>query len=120
MKLGKIQKQWIKSLKENPERQGKNTLGLQQADGTYIACCLGELGIIAGVTHWNRGHLFSGSLARTLCKAHANKLGLVDEIGSSTDPSVRALANLNDNTHTWPEIAAVVEKNPELYFTKSY
>lgn len=44
MKLGKIQKEWVKSLKAHPKRQIEGILGKRYENKPgYKACCLGEL-----------------------------------------------------------------------------
>ena len=131
-KLGPIQTKWLESLEQHPERQNKNTLGKRYPDGSYTACCLGELGLIAGVCRW--GGLSDNVLIVTDLSAideySANYLdgtsyeevGLYSARGRTRDgdnQDVNTLASLNDNSKTWPEIAAIVRANPAMYFKKS-
>ena len=118
MELGPIQKQWLQSLREHPERQLKFQLGRQKEDGIYKACCLGELGLIAKICHWDNDNLNdeTGALSnlQTFEKVGLRSQWGMAQIGSTKPP----LAALNDEHMTWPEIADYVEKNPELYFTR--
>ena len=53
LELGPKQREWVESLRNNPERQLIGNLGEKYSDGTYKACCLGELGIVCGLLHWS-------------------------------------------------------------------
>ena len=116
--FGPIQKQWLKNLKEHPERQYKEALGVKPVGSSYEACCLGELALLAGVAHWSEGILFCGEDKETT-GMYYEKLGLRSGVGSPKSGHHSSLATLNDDEMTWPEIAAHVEKYPEVYFTKS-
>jgi hypothetical protein len=143
--LGPVQKAWIASLRANPERQHKDSLGVKFRDNSpYKACCLGEGGLIAGVCEWNdrslgygiklniKGYPFEcGTLT---CNAH-EALGLYDAVGieknGATSPDMRlteqitfqkdyiSLAGLNDSHYTWPMIADELENNSERWFKES-
>lgn len=122
MKLGPIQKKWVKSLKENGHRQMTRRLG-EKKGSEYTACCLGELGLIAGVCRFDK----HGGLRekksdnyRTLYESYES-LGLNSPIGefNITDTETSSLAHLNDDGHTWYEIACYIEAYPELFFNKS-
>lgn len=119
--LGPIQKKWIASLKAHPERQLKNVLG----NGTptkYQACCLGELGLIAGICEFNKYgiiHEKGFKLNDAELNETYSEVGLNSDNGSIKG-DYRCLALLNDDEHhTWPEIAYLVEAAPELFFNKS-
>lgn len=60
MELGPIQKAWVQSLREHPERQMRYVLGKGTPDN-YTACCLGELHII-GCKMLNKPLLFETQL----------------------------------------------------------
>jgi hypothetical protein len=119
MKLGPLQKKWVKSLKENPDRQLKDRLGVRSGDG-YKACCLGEVAMILGICTFDAdGFMKIGSEYYDLT-GHYHKMGLRDECGEIADDPYNSLACLNDDRdHTWPEIAYLIESAPELFFTKS-
>ena len=122
MKLGPIQKKWVKSLKENGHRQTTRRLG-EKTKNDYTACCLGELGLIAGVCRFdNHGILREkgSDNSETLYDSYES-LGLNSPTGEFdiTDTEFSSFALLNDNEHTWYEIACYVEAYPELFFNKS-
>lgn len=131
MKLGPIQTQWIANLKAHPERQLSDYLG--QGDiKDYKACCLGELLICKHKAQRKKVPFVDGFLWSASNSANANaiienyqSLGLYTNSGHIRE-DVRAeypktcLALLNDEYLTWPEIAELVEANPDHFFTKSY
>lgn len=121
-KLGPIQKKWIKSLKEHPERQMSGQLG-RQRNGSYKACCLGEGGIIAGVCKWEGNILVTAIGHKMYALEHGSykKLGLRDSLGETLQSYyyMPTLADMNDEGMKWYEIAAILEVFPEVYFNKS-
>ena len=118
--LGPIQKQWIASLRANPDRQLNNQLGRRTPDGSYTACCLGELGLIAGLCEWDRAILIvKGTTFMGFLNAVYVQVGLRSEKGHPRDARFAILSVMNDRLNTWPEIADIVEANPEQYFTIS-
>lgn len=125
MELGPIQKAWIASLRANPERRMSGTLGRRYSDGTYKACCLGEGGLIAGVCEWVEDRLqvkgtdVNGGCTFYLKNEAYESLGLINEKGQHISNPEFSLSELNDFGKTWPEIADILEKNPEDYFTHS-
>lgn len=124
--LGPIQTKWLESLEAHPKRQMKSSLGTKkQEDGDeYKACCLGELGLIAGLCEWRGTDL---TVTQDGCKISDTylinvweELGLRSERGSADDgEESNDLAELNDGGYSWPDIAARIRKNPEAYLTKS-
>lgn len=121
MEFGPIQEKWLQSLEQHPERQGTMRLGIK-IDGEYKACCLGELGIIAGICIWKGDSLVVDTLTNRgeYLSDRYTEVGLNDFIGSHKDNINRqSLAYLNDKGSTWPEIAAIVRASPEKYFNKS-
>jgi hypothetical protein len=138
--LGPVQTAWIKSLRDNPDKQGKSQLGKRNAvNGHYEACCLGQGGLIAGVCQWSpeTNHLYVGVLnendgelessASTYSKSYLKydsykALGLVDYKGSPTsrpNDVAECLAYYNDLGKSWADIADMLEKNPENWFIES-
>lgn len=119
MKLGPLQKKWVKSLKEHPERQQKNALGKGNEE-KYTACCLGQAGLIMDTCYFRGGILVErGSLSGAVLTESYKKMGLRSCVGFIDDTN-KSLAGLNDdNYHTWVDIAYLIEAAPELFFTKS-
>lgn len=132
MELGPIQKAWLASLKEHPERQYVGALGRKEEGGdNYQACCLGEGGLIAGVCEWadsggliikdiyvpgsatHRGFYLSGNAYREL-----GLYGPKGEHRDSPDDLDKSLSGLNDAKKPWLEIANIIEANPEHYFER--
>lgn len=135
MLLGQIQKAWIASLREHPERQGKNTLGKGTPEN-YTACCLGELHIIGCKMRGLPSPFADGIIVdNTESKSSSNhyylyhnfdSYGLRENMGRLEVPYTykgwrvfNSLADMNDNGMTWPEIADYIEANPDNVFTKS-
>jgi len=137
MELGPIQKEWIKSLREHPERQTTGHLGAKMGNGKdYKACCLGEglciLRRLDGQDPLNffepGGRLLDNAEHNYLLSETAERLGLHDGKGSLKGEvdsvEVRShrlysLSSANDTGMTWPEIADFIEKHPESVFAKS-
>ena len=140
MELGVIQKAWIKSLRENPERQIDGILGRKDDDSDeneYQACCLGELlcvkarlenkplpfdehGCIRDTADTKDFSYFAPNLHEL---EHSYKeLGLYSAEGDINCDDLKGfsdLAGANDNGIKWFEIANFIEANPEKVFTKS-
>ena len=131
MKLGKIQKAWIKSLRDNPDRQGSHVLG-QGNPKSYTACCLGELLCVEARMKKKKlpfdevGDLRDDGYRHYPTKSW-KRLGLrsdggsIDggEILSDTKTPYSSLASANDEGILWSKIADYIEANPEKIFTKS-
>lgn len=126
MELGPKQLEWIKSLREHPERQLKGALGIKSHDRIQV-CCLGEYGLICNVIRFYPGH-------REL-SCHGNWRILTDvwkDIGLHSDfgdfviyknykgRNYTSLAKMNDGGMTWSEIADYVESDPDNVFNFSY
>ena len=140
MELGSLQKQWIESLRANPERQMSDELGRGNSR-IYRACCLGELHICYHRKMKKKIPFIKGQLVdidpiggrnripeEGLLSFSYEKYGLRDDTGSLLN-SVRvikgskkifsSLAEMNDGGWSWLEIADYIEKNPENVFKKS-
>lgn len=144
MELGPLQKQWVQSLREHPERQLKNALGRGEPE-SYRACCLGELHVLGCQFFHEPPPFDKGTIvddpndetedAVTCLGKHYEKYGLraldgmlnvmVDKVTwprfkSYNGPKQFAsLAGMNDGGLTWVEIADYIENNPDNVFTKS-
>ena len=123
-KLGPIQRKWVNYLKSHPKQQQRKSLGTV-SHGIKKYCCLGIGGEIAGVCEWknltlytvNKENPYLTSTA-TLSKYVYEALGLNSPEGASKNESYKfSLAHLNDNGTTWAQIAEILEKYPEDYFT---
>lgn len=130
MELGIIQKTWIQSLKDHPERQEKGILGYKSKNGNYFACCLGELHIIGCQMRnlpppFNSEGILKDDNTFITLKDSYKEYGLKDERGSFDSivtihgKHYLSLAAMNDGDMTWPEIAKFIEENPEKIFTHS-
>ena len=136
MELGNLQKEWIKSLREHPERQISGTLG-RKHDDDYLACCLGELLMTAyrfnyidnpfGDKHYNDTCLVNGGNTGTIERDY-DEFGLYSCAGTFKNGQqiniknngYISLAGMNDSENmTWLEIADFIEQNPEIVFSKS-
>lgn len=126
--LGPIQTMWLENLEKYPERQARGALGTGRPDN-YTACCLGE-GLLCVARHEGipLENFFdkSGEIREidekgntSYASLHLNfsKLGLITNWGHS-NRHTHSLASLNDHGKTWPEIAAIIRANPEMYFTE--
>lgn len=124
--LGPVQKRWIKSLREHPERQMSGRLGMGTIHD-YKACCLGELGIISDTCEFIAGVLREESGSVDLLRESYHKIGLHASDGAILDGRIidktgsrfYSLSAANDSGMTWPEIADYVELNPEKIFFRS-
>lgn len=133
--IGPLQEQWLQSLEQHPERQMSYKLGEKKPDGSYKACCLGEAGIISGTCYWNEhGQLAikdeyliipiwkGGKAIHTLDGEAYKIMGFNSEAAKASDASAdnhMTLAEMNDDGKTWPEIAAMIRKDPSRWFNKS-
>lgn len=128
MQLGPIQTEWIKSLREHPKRQLKNSLGKKEGF-SYKACCLGELLCVAkklagepepfdedGVLysrHHNNTRSYSSLFNHEKFGLRSNNGDLYNSYAGYT-----CLAQMNDKGMTWPEIADYIEANSDNVFTE--
>jgi len=119
LKPGPIQRKWLNSLRNYPDRQMKEKLGEMQPDGTYRACCLGELCLIAGLGVWHNGTLIDQNRGYSGLFSSFEQLGLRSAAGHLENKET-SLSAMNDKYKTWPEIADFVEANFDKVFTKSY
>ena len=130
MELGTLQKEWIKSLREHPERQGKRILGRRLDNDDYQACCLGELKMVDcrlnnfPLPFDEFGNIvdekYSGILGASYQRYGLNSsTGIINggfHFSTGFKPS---LAEANDSGVSWKEIADFIEQNPEKVFTHS-
>lgn len=117
--IGPLQEQWLKSLEQHPERQGKGFLGRQRTGGVYTACCLAEYLLIAGKGEWRDRDLWDGDSKSYLEKSWW-QLGLYGKRGERLEGSLNdTLGELNDSGKTWPEIAAIIRADPKAYLSKA-
>ena len=119
--FGPIQKKWLSNLEKYPERQAMDHLG-KRVDGSYVACCLGELGLVAGLLKFDGdGVLRENTFQKSpTCLMHYHThVGLRSPGGDCEGGRFPSLASLNDSGMTWPEIAKHVRKYGKYYFTKS-
>lgn len=129
--LGPLQKEWVKTLREHPERQHTGSLGYKDGD-IWNLCCLGQLLVLA------KGESVLSYLGNVYCNSSSTQLekyygdyGLKDEEGRFYDDNGHSISSLIGGTHffsladandgglTWPEIADFIEANPEKVFTKA-
>lgn len=139
MKLGKLQKAWVDSLKNHPEKQMRGLLGVKKGN-SYMACCLGELHCVAHRLK-KKKLPFDGNVIRdegncSILSKSYEKYGLRNHSGRlkcyayyhdgnfslrpfDQSKAYVSLADMNDYGITWPEIATFVETYPNIVFTKS-
>lgn len=124
--LGPLQREWIKSLREHPERQESEQLGSGNLND-YTACCLGELLVCAHrvlpnfPSPFKNGHIVDSD-SKAYLSFSFERFGLFNSTGSIDNGSIGGyftLAYANDHGVTWPEIADFIESNPEKVFTHS-
>lgn len=117
--MGPLQKLWVKTLREHPERQYKGYLGYKnEKEEKY--CCLGQLHVLAkGEAAFYSNNNVSDGVGLMVLNYSFSKYGLVSETGGIIDSLSNSLANMNDGDYTWPEIADFIEQNPEKVFTKA-
>jgi len=113
---GPIQEQWLQTLEQHPERQLRHKLGHRTDEGDKM-CCLGQLGLLAGICEWHMKTLKTIPLHLVNILYDFKSVGLYSGSGRSKDFAFPALSKLNDSGKTWPEIAAIVRANPDHYFT---
>lgn len=130
MKLGPLQKELVKSLRNHPERQGKHFLGRRLPNGRYEACCLGEAGLIAKVCSFNKYRRLSVKSNKNqyyLCDDY-KEIGFYDSRGAIKNTSYlnnepETLSDINDSQDNewgdWVDISYYMEACPEMFFSKS-
>lgn len=120
MELNELHKKWLKSLREHPERQCSRKLGqiINKDTKEYEACCLGELLLLhKGEDIFNNMGVISDGNSTCYPNASYRELGLYSPTGipRNTLEDIPSLSELNDSGKTWPEIADIIESNPERY-----
>lgn len=130
--LGPIQTKWLESLEQNPHRQITSVLGQRDRESAnYGACCLGELGLIAGTCKWNEDddlvEDYDGDefhYPTYTLDGRWKELGLYGPAGETANcvkvEGFTSLAAMNDGDVLWPDIARIVRANPEKFFSKSF
>lgn len=118
-KLGPLQKKWLAALESGKYRQARGQL-CKRTSGHYGYCCLG---VAAHVCLGKPVYMLDG--AKILRNAWYTKLGLR---GASAPPKhgvyhSAGLTYLNDGSddehvkkHTFKQIAAIIRKDPSVYF----
>lgn len=122
-KLGPLQKEWVKMLRKHKDHQIDSKLG-EIENGEWKACCLGLACMILNkkkkiTTLFQEGTL--KDLENVSFLASFKRFRLRDDNGSfkETIDGHDSLVEMNDAGVSWEEIANVIEKNPDLIFTKS-
>lgn len=125
-KLGKLQREWINTLRKHPERQLREALGELNKDGSYKCCCLGQAKIIIETSKGNNYRSCFNESARLEDRGGQyhllnsfDDIGLINEVGDSKRGGGYSLSELNDIGYSWGEIADILEADPELYFNRS-
>ena len=115
MELGPNQTRWIEALKSGLYAQGVFAL---RRDDKF--CCLGVACEIFGVprTPTTGSNEMAYGLSEEICGAPIETIDLLQLWGTAGDDigSQSSLATLNDNGHTFAEIATLLETSPERYF----
>ena len=132
--LGPLQKMWVQSLREHPERQMGGQLGEVTKTGDYKACCLGELLICASniglaTKDFKPGYDIKDTTNAKVIASEgylsaktAEIVGLHTYAGALLTGNLEgnySLASANDNGVSWTTIADYVETHPENIFKKS-
>lgn len=112
MKLGPNQKKWIKALRSGDYKQGQEYLK-KNVDGTAYYCCLGVMCDLDPEVDYS---LVEKEIPEEYT---ANKWGLYSTSGMNFDFDL-ALTELNDDGHTFAEIADLIEADPDKFFKHSY
>lgn len=131
MELRQLHKDWIKSLRDHPERQIRRFLCKVPENAKdfseYKACCLGELKLLSINKDFSQVKIddeykavsFNGDLSGV---SNYIELGLKDPIGGfrySATINNRvyfSLVQMNDEGLSWTTIADYIESNPENVF----
>ena len=131
MELGEVQKAWIKSLRDHPERQTIHKLG-EKITGTddYEACCLGEGLCVYNIINklplpFDKHGVIRSGIERLVLSEDYQKLGLYNSSGAFKGSIIYkgidyfSLGHMNDSGVTWPEIADIMKQNSSLIFKES-
>lgn len=136
MKLGPLQKRWIQTLRQHPERQLTHELGQFNMDENgeanhcdYQVCCLGQAQILlheedlSPFVGDNLELLNGEDTDDVLSSSDWQAYCLRNPTGRFREPvKIRGtehinLADMNDKGMTWLEIADYIEQHPENVFT---
>lgn len=139
MELGPNQKLWLADLRSGRFKQGSGKLCVVEDDGSKAYCCLGlgcERALGPGQPHphkdLDRIKVWYGS-SQNYPKTEGmycgsalppdefwrDWLGLHNQNGNPEQINLDALTTMNDRGVPFPEIADIVEANPEAYFARS-
>ncbi len=119
-KLGPIQRKWLRALKSGKYKQGKTQLCAVGPRGGKRHCCLGVLCDVMKI----KSKLIGGEALEydgeegVLPDSVQRKIKLRDDNGGIVGGG--SLADLNDSAYTksYAPIIKIIEKTPELIFTK--
>lgn len=109
-----LRKKWIKALRSGEYKQGRLKLRFIR-EGEDRFCCLGVLCDVLDKEKWiygsNYTYFYDGSEGQPSPK-------ICDVVGFRHDGIITDLANMNDRDGcTFNEIADLLEKHPERFFT---
>lgn len=141
--MGPLQTEWIRSLREHPERQMSSALGkiINEETGEYRACCLGELHLcyhrmnnlplplhgkdIIDLYDGDEEEIaFHSDIFEDLSSSWQayglkSQMGAID-VYARPNCSITSLAQMNDDGDwTWSDIADFIEEFPEAVFSES-
>jgi hypothetical protein len=105
--LGPKQKLVVEALRSKKYTQGKDRLCTITESGAYY-CCLGVMNEVLGLGETDNNYLRNTYL----------DIGLYSSSGANRDATT-TLATMNDSGVIFPEIANLMESNPEMFFSKS-
>lgn len=127
-KLGPLQEYWVTQLEKYPEKQLTGRLFEGTSSKDYKACCLGEA--ILCVNRVNKKKIWSTEIIQqemelVLTQNTIEKYGFYSKRGKFKNNNFKylkynnSLASLNDGGFTWPEIPAIIRRNPANVFSKA-
>jgi hypothetical protein len=127
MVLTELQEKWLVSLETSPpEKQTRSNLGVKVGD-SYVACCLGELHVIAckekglGMPFGSRSRIEDSGNYYILTSYREYGIrsggGAFNRHIDFKGQAYHSLSELNDMGASWKEIAKIIRENPENVFT---
>lgn len=110
--LGPNQEKWLKALESGDFKQMQQCL---MAGNSY--CCLGVGCVVMGLVPQCDGGDWSFAGEREAAPDEfVEFVGLHNKYGYSKGKVFSGLVSLNDNGTTFPEIAAIIRRDPSVYF----